>query len=63
MNKIILTVILLLISACSYRADFGHKCLIQQQGPNVYIVESYVWFYHKDTGTIANASTCELLKK
>jgi hypothetical protein len=63
MNKIILTVILLSVSACSYRADFGHKCMIQQQGSQSYVVESYVWFYHKDTVTIADANTCESLKK
>jgi hypothetical protein len=63
MNKIILTITLFLISACSYRADFGHKCLIKQEGAKSYVVESYVWFYNKDTVTIANAKTCELLKK
>lgn len=62
MNKIIIILTALLLTACSIsepRLSFGKKCTIKDDK----IVYSYLWIYDKSAGIPANAITCELLDK
>ena len=62
MNKIIIILTALLLTACSIsepRLSFGKKCTIKDEK----IVYSYLWIYDKSAGVPADAITCELLDK
>ena len=62
MNKIIIILTALLLTACSIsepRLSFGKKCTIKDDK----IVYSYLWIYDKSAGVPADAITCELLDK
>jgi len=60
MNKIILLLSAILLTACSItepRLSLGKKCTIKDDQ----ILYSYLWIYDKTTGLPADAITCELL--
>ena len=62
MNKIIIILTALLLTACSIsepRLSFGKKCTVKDDK----IVYSYLWVYDKSAGIPADAITCELLDK
>ena len=62
MNKIIIILTALLLTACSIsepRLSFGKKCTVKDDK----IVYSYLWIYDKSAGVPADAITCELLDK
>jgi hypothetical protein len=62
MNKIIIILTALLLTACSIsepRLSFGKKCTVKDDK----IVYSYLWVYDKSAGVPADAITCELLDK
>ena len=61
MNKIIIILTALLLTACSVkepRLSFGNKCTVKDDQ----IVYSYLWLYDKTAGLPADAITCELLE-
>ena len=62
MNKVIIILTALLLTACSIsepRLSFGKKCTVKDDK----IVYSYLWVYDKSAGIPADAITCELLDK
>ena len=62
MNKVIIILTALLLTACSIsepRLSFGKKCTVKDDK----IVYSYLWIYDKSAGVPADAITCELLDK
>ena len=62
MNKIIIILTALLLTACSIsepRLSFGKKCTVKDDK----IVYSYLWVYDKSAGVPADAITCGLLEK
>ena len=62
MNKVIVILTALLLTACSVkepRLSFGKKCTVKDDK----IVYSYLWIYDKSAGIPADAITCELLEE
>ncbi len=62
MNKVIIILTALLLTACSIsepRLSFGKKCAVKDDK----IVYSYLWVYDKKAGLPADAISCELLDK
>ena len=65
MKKTLLILATLLLVGCSgakYNAvSFGKKCVATAEDGTTRVTHSYVWFYNKDSGLLANQEDCATL--